>query len=146
VLNKRQERFYQDRANVYKPQALTTKTGSVRMKDRKVSASPIATNIPCMMLSKPEASEAGVIGRSEKDLVMFSLDRFRFAADQKADDGSTLQVDDGYIIQLKTPGHPDYDGWWICQGGSKIRIRRTRRDVNIQTVNCKRTTQPFGVE
>lgn len=143
----RQDALYEDLADIYEPLPLEAKTGSKRMADRKHAPTPIATNVKGMYVSKPESAEGGgPVGRVEKDLVMFTVDRYRCRADQKRDDGTPLVIGDLYVIHLKTSRHPDKLGWWVCQGGAKFRPARARRPINTQTVSMKKSMKPYGVE
>ncbi len=147
MLTRRQARLYEDIADIYEPLPIEVKSGSKRMADRKTSPTPIATNVRGMYVSKSESADGGSpVGRSEKDLVNFTVDRWRCRADQRRDDGTPLEIGDLFVIHLKTSRHPDKEGWWVCQGGAKMRPARARRPINTQTVSMKKSLKPYGVE
>lgn len=145
MLTRRQQRLYEDVADIYSPDSLTMKTGSKRMQDVSFVPTPVATNVKGMFMSSVENAHGGSsLGRDDVDN-LFTLDRWRCAANARQDDGSPLIINDGWVIHLKTSGSPDRLGWWICQGGSKIRPIRRRRQTNTQTVNVSRTLKPSGI-
>lgn len=143
--NRRQDALYEDLADFYEPLPTAQVTDSKRMQDTLYSAEPVATNVKGMFPSKVENAHGGSpLGRSDVDN-LFTLDGFRIRADAKRDDGTPLIVGDAWIVRLKTAKNPDRLGWWVTQGGSKIRASKKRRAINTQTMLMKRTLKHPGI-
>lgn len=135
ALTARQRRLYKDLIEIYKPNATTIVDKTP--KDTRLPSTATYEDVPAKLFSKPEASRPEKhIGRSNMDII-FTLDELHVEA--------SVDIDDTYYFRLKTPDHPDFNEWWVCQGSAKTRISEGRRKANVKIILCKKVIKPKGV-
>lgn len=121
----RQEALYTDRVNLRRPSA-------VSLDGPSFSATPDFENVPCRLTPSIEASVPMVMGRSAYDIVQ-TTDQMRVSIDQ--------EIDDGWSVELVTPGHPEAGTYYMTQGGPRNYNWRAKS----KTILVKRSTKPPGV-
>jgi len=132
ALSRRQQRAYTDRVHLYKPTAPFTIGANNVATDPTfpAEASPTYSNVSCHWESKPEVAEPRPGGRTNVDN-MFTIDVFHFHLDQ--------EVGEGWFIKLVTPGHPEADSFFVCQGDAQNHAWR----ANKKAIYAKKTISPF---
>lgn len=135
-LTPRQERFYTDVIDIYKPEA--TSTVDRVANDPRYPATPTVSSVPCKLFTSTEyATDQTYLGRTNEDMVL-TFDKVHVAAD--------VDIDDTYVFRLRNAGHPDEGGFWVCMGNAKLRPSAGVRRANYRQVLCKRiATSPPGV-
>lgn len=138
ALNARQQRLYNDLVDIYVPSSLAVDGTTRRLTtDPKYPSTATYASVTCGFFSTQEnPSLVQPIGRSNQDNI-FTMDLFKFDAAQ--------DINDTYVIQLKTVGHPQYGQWWIVVGGAEIRTSRGKRTGNYAKVFAKHITKPAGI-
>lgn len=102
--------FFLDYVDVYR--RAETEFNVATGLDEEVGHELVVANQRVMMDPKGEASSASPIGRMNRDN-MLTTDIFYFP-----DDGPP--VEDGYMLRLVTPGHPENGTWFSVQGGRQV--------------------------
>jgi hypothetical protein len=136
ALNRRQKRAYGARVDLYAPNAHTVDPATKEVRSVTYGPSPTHSNVQCLYTPSPEMGEMQVVGRTNSDIV-FTLDRFHFDV--------AVPVDDTWYLQLKVEGHPEYETWWVVEGGPDVTASVGRRRSNYRSVFAKRSMRPPGV-
>jgi hypothetical protein len=135
ALNRRQLRIYQHRVNLYRPQELSYDEFNSQ-ESVQFFTDPAYSNIPCGYFESDELDTISVVGRLNHD-IMLTIDKFHFETGQ--------EIEDGWLIELMTPGNPDANKFWITQGNAKDRQTIGKRRANYRRVYAKRTAPPPGI-
>lgn len=127
ALNARQKALYRDLVNIYRP---TTPTSTTSTGTKKDPLFELATeNVKCKFYPNNTVSNLTKIGRVQSD-AKAELELFHFEA------GTAVR--DTYIVQLKTPGHPDYDKWFVIVGDPEQRPSSGVRRSNYCEATARR--------
>lgn len=129
ALSPRQQRFYTDTVNLYRPNALPIGANNV-VGDVTFPTTPTASAVPCHWAPRPESAGAEVPGRTNAD-IMLTLDVFHFGLDAP-------DIRDGWFIELTTAGHPEAGSWFKVQGNPKTLNWRAKR----KSVLAKKSVKP----
>lgn len=136
ALTRRQQRLYTDTVDIFKPEAtsLVDRVSS----DPRYPATPTVAGVLAYLFTSTEfANPQPHLGRTNEDM-MLTLDKLHVEA--------AVDIDDAFVFQLKTSGHPDEGGYWMVMGNAKVRTTRGRRTTNYKEVLCKRmASAPAGV-
>ncbi len=131
ALTARQQRFYTDTIDLYKP--IDIKTDPTRLpQDVRYPDTPTYAGVLCHREAKVESTEPGALGRVDIDNMM-TMDEFHLDAAQ--------EIGGNWAIQFKTAGHPDNGTWFLAQGDTRVTVFR----ANKQSLMAKRITKPRGV-
>lgn len=100
------KQFFVDTVDIYRP-------GSGRVNadgmDEESGMELESASVSCLWDPKGEGASASPIGRMNRDNQL-TVDVFYFA-----DDGP--DISDGWVIQIRTVGHPEYGTWLTAIGG-----------------------------
>jgi hypothetical protein len=121
----RQLALYTDRVNLRRP-------SGIGLEGPEYSDTPDFTDVPCRLTPSIEASVPMVMGRANYDIVQ-TTDQLRLSIDQ--------EIDDGWSVELVTPGHPEEGTFYMTQGGP----RNYQWRGASKTILVKRSTKPPGV-
>ena len=140
ALTRRQELFYTDRADLYRPVHDRDPTsGTYRGKRYE----PEALAVPCYFEVRSSVETAQLFGRIEGDN-MFTVDTVHLDGEQ--------EIDSGWVLVNRTldaDGAPsrNYGRYWIVQGQPKSvsnRGRRTARKRSVEAIQVSR--KPEGLD
>ena len=130
ALTPRQTAFYTDRVDVFLRPTPATAGATKQLGDLSYATVATQTAVPCMWQSEAENNRyVPPAGRAEMD-ILFTLDRFFFAA--------SVAIEDGDALQLKTTGHPENGRFFRVMGKGRTRLSRGNRRGNYQMVYAKR--------
>ena len=124
----RQRAFYTDVVDLYRPLPMSVDADRV-VRGPEFPSTPTTEGANGRLMPSSEASVSLPIGRSNYDIVQ-TTDVLRLPMD--------VEIDDGWAVQLKTPGHPEEGTWFMTQGG----IRSFNWRAGTKTIFIKRSTRP----
>jgi hypothetical protein len=134
ALNSRQQRLYQHRVDLYAP---IHPPVQLHKDVPDIAYRLAAADVPCYMFTQPETDVTSVAGRVQQDN-LFTLDKIHFESD--------TPIEDTWMIQLQTAGHPDKGKWWIAEGNPQPKVSFGKRRPNYALVYAKRSNRPKVVE
>lgn len=115
TLSYRQDRAFSDTFDIYRP----VKRDSAGKKFQGMAYVLSAAGVRGRVTPKPEAAMPTQFGRTNQDQID-TTDVLRLHMDE--------ECDDGYRVQVKTPGHPEYGTWYSVNGGPQVRSWRAREN------------------
>ena len=124
----RQRALYTDVVDLYQPVSLAVDADR-GVEGPEFPSVPTAAGVMARLMPSSEASIPLPIGRSNYDIVQ-TTDVLRVAIE--------TEIDDGWAVQLKTPGHPEEGTWFMTQGG----VRSFNWRAGSKTIYIKRSTRP----
>jgi len=127
-MNDRQRAFYSDVVDLYEPLVLMVDADR-GVEGPEFPGTPTNAGQAARIMPSSEASIPMPIGRSNYDIVQ-TTDVLRVPID--------VAIDDGWAVQLKTPGHPEEGTWFMTQGG----VRSFNWRAGSKTIFIKRSTRP----
>ena len=131
----RQQITFVQTANLYAPVAIT-QTGTAEASDPVMPALPTLAAVKCAFYPTTEIDLPEPQGRT-KQFNIFTADHWRFEV--------SVAIQDGWIIQLTTAGHPAKGFFWVVEGNPRQRPSTGRRQANDQLVYARRTPKPIGI-
>lgn len=129
VMSLRQQRLYTDRADIYAPALAPDALGRT---EQSYGPSATYTNVKCHITPRPESTIPNIAGGVNQDN-LDTTDIIHVLADQ--------ELGTGYMIQLKTPGHPERLTWYEVQGEARVQNWRAK----FRACYLKRSLRPPGV-
>ena len=134
-LTARQQITFLQTANLYAPLAIT-QVGTQEATDPLPPSLPTLQGVKCAFYPTTEIDMPSAQGRT-KQFNIFTADHWRFEV--------SVPIQDGWIIQLTTPGHPAQGFFWVVEGNPRQRPSTGRRQANDQLVYARRTPKPLGI-
>ena len=129
VLEPRQDALFNSVVHLWKPNPDVTDANRRVIEGFTYPVTPTYSSVRCRLQPKSEASKPAPYGRSNYD-IMVTTDLLRLHMDQ--------EVDDGWLVQLQTPGHPEIGTYFATQGGTQTYDRRAKTKV----IQLKRVIKP----
>ena len=129
TLGFRQAKAYHGTFNLWKPLGAVTDSNARVIESHSYPTTPTYANVKGRLTPKSEASARGPWGRSNRDILV-TTDILRIHQDQ--------EIDDGWLIQLLTPGHPEINTYFTSQGGTTTYDWRAKS----RTLMLKRVIKP----
>lgn len=136
----RKTQAYTDVVDLYAPTLGAIDPSTNELSDLTYSASADYEDVKCHWEPKPEASQPGAPGRTNQDIII-TTDKFHFDQDrpQTVNTSALWPLGDGWIIQLLTPGHPEYGSWYKIIGAPETHNWRAKK----LTVLAKKSNKPI---
>lgn len=122
------DKAYKDLVDIYRPDTSQI-DGNKRGTGVTYPATPTIEGQRCRIEPASEISSPTVAGRASHD-IRITTDVLRVEID--------VEIDDIYYVQLKTPGHPEYDSWFVVSGGPIFRNWR----AGVKSMYIKREKAP----
>ena len=135
TLTSRQQISFMQTANLFAPIAIT-QTGTGEASDPLMPATPTLAGVKCAFYSTTEMDLPKMQGRT-KEFNIMTADHWRFEV--------SVPIQDGWTIQLTTPGHVAFGIYWIVEGNPRQRPNAGRRQANDQLVYARRGPKPAGI-
>lgn len=140
MLVKRQERAYNLRADLFKPDPL--KVGLDQLaRDLTYPPTPTYPLVRCRRTDSAEINTAQVPGRTNYDISL-TLDVFKFAFDQEIEDGWLVRV---HPVPNSPPDRQGFD-FYVTQGGGQDHPSVGRRHANQRRVLVVKVPKPRDIE
>ena len=131
--NRRQKQSMKEIVDLYAPNPPST-TGDLReVVELTYPTTPTYTNVYAGFHAMPGYSSPQIMGRTQED-IMFTLDKFFFDVAQ--------DIDDTWLIEIRTPGSILKGFFWFVMGDPKIHEDRGRRRANYLEVFGRRNPRP----
>ena len=138
TLNRRQRISYTDRFDQYRKTSPTPTNANGFMKDIAFSETPLRSKVWCLWMNRPDINTyQAPIGRT----LATSFDVLDFLEWPIGCD-----IKDQDILCCKTPGHPQFNEFFVVQGFGSARIKRGGRNANCVIVRIKRMLPGPGLE
>lgn len=129
TLGFRQSKAYNGTFNLWKPNPAVTDSNARVIESQSYPTTPTYASVKGRMMPKSESSIRSPWGRSNRDIII-TTDILRIHQDQ--------EIDDGWLVQMVTPDHPEINTYFTIQGGTTTFDWRAKS----RTLMIKRVIKP----
>jgi hypothetical protein len=132
TLEPRQEALFSSVVTLWRPTPITRDANKRQTNHTAFDDEPAYVEVAARLQPKGEASKPSKFGRSNYDIIV-TTDILRVHIDQ--------EIDDGWLVRLDTPGHPEQGTYFATQGGVQSYDHRAKS----KTCALKRVVAPPGL-